>query len=166
MNKEWKKGFPPVCDDNSRVLILGSFPSVKSREIGFYYGHPQNRFWKMLSVALGSPVPESIDGKISFLKSRGVALWDIIETADITGSSDADITNDKSTVSDIKNLVKKLGKLEKIICNGKKAYSETLKEMGATDVKIDCLPSTSPRNVSYDQTAWICALSFLKDNAE
>ena len=80
---------PPVFDENSRVLILGSFPSVKSREVGFFYGHPQNRFWTTLGHVLDDDIPHTVDEKRAFLLSHGIALWDVIASCEITGSSDA-----------------------------------------------------------------------------
>lgn len=85
--------FDPVYDNHSRVLILGSFPSVKSREQGFYYGHPQNRFWKVLSAVFSSPVPQSIDEKKKLLLDNGVALWDVAQSCEINGSSDSSMKN-------------------------------------------------------------------------
>ncbi len=79
----------PVFDKNSKLLILGSFPSVKSRENGFFYGHPQNRFWRVTAAVLGCAVPESIEEKKSFLLGNGIALWDVIASCDITGSADS-----------------------------------------------------------------------------
>lgn len=85
--------FPPVYDKNSKLLILGSFPSVKSREQGFYYGHPQNRFWKVLAALYRCEVPESIEGKKAMLLANHIAVWDVIDSCDIIGSSDSSITN-------------------------------------------------------------------------
>ena len=85
--------FDPVYDNHSRVLILGSFPSVKSREQGFYYGHPQNRFWKVFSAVFSSPVPQSIDEKKKLLLDNGVALWDVAQSCEINGSSDSSMKN-------------------------------------------------------------------------
>lgn len=85
--------FDPVYDNHSRVLVLGSFPSVKSREQGFYYGHPQNRFWKVLSAVFSSPVPQSIDEKKKLLLDNGVALWDVAQSCEINGSSDSSMKN-------------------------------------------------------------------------
>ena len=85
--------FDPVYDNHSCVLILGSFPSVKSREQGFYYGHPQNRFWKVLSAVFSSPVPQSIDEKKKLLLDNGVALWDVAQSCEINGSSDSSMKN-------------------------------------------------------------------------
>ena len=84
--------FEPVFDEHSRILILGSFPSVKSRENQFYYGHPQNRFWKLMALLLNVPVPQSTDKKKTMLLTHGLALWDVLASCDIKGSSDSSIT--------------------------------------------------------------------------
>ena len=85
--------FPPVYNAESNILILGSFPSVKSREMNFYYGHPQNRFWKVLAHILGVPVPQTIDEKKEMLLTYKIAVWDVIESCTIIGSSDTSIRN-------------------------------------------------------------------------
>ena len=105
MNGVWNSGFDPVIDGKSEVLILGSFPSVKSREIGFYYGNPQNRFWKTLEKALRDDVPDDTDGKIAYLLSHKVALWDVFSQAKIKGSSDADITAVTGRKADVVKLL-------------------------------------------------------------
>jgi len=84
---------PPIYDDHSKVLILGSFPSVKSREGQFFYHHPQNRFWKTLAAVTGQPVPLTIEEKRSFLLGQQIAVWDVIASCEIEGSSDSSIRN-------------------------------------------------------------------------
>ena len=84
---------PPVFDSHSKILILGSFPSVKSRESQFFYGHPQNRFWRVLAAVTGQPLPSDIAEKKEFLLRNHIALWDVIESCEITGSSDSSIRN-------------------------------------------------------------------------
>lgn len=84
---------PPVFDENSRVLVLGSFPSVQSRKAAFFYGHPQNRFWRVLSAVFGEPVPGDVPEKKALLLKHKVALWDVIASCDVTGSADASIKN-------------------------------------------------------------------------
>ena len=86
--------FPPVYDAKSEILILGSFPSVKSRENMFYYGHPQNRFWRVLAAVYKSDVPQSIDEKVRFLLEHHIALWDVLASCEITGSADSSIISD------------------------------------------------------------------------
>ena len=90
--------FPPVFDQNSRILILGSFPSVKSREQGFFYGHPQNRFWRVTAAVMACPVPETIEEKHAFLLSNGIALWDVIAACEIENSADSSIRNAVRTI--------------------------------------------------------------------
>lgn len=111
--------FAPVYDEHSKILILGTFPSVKSRENEFYYGYPQNRFWKMLAAVFEDDVPASIEEKIQFLHQHHIALWDVIATCEITGSADASITN--ATPNDIVALLKK-APIRKICCNGTKSW--------------------------------------------
>lgn len=135
--------FGPVYDQNSRVLILGSFPSVKSREQGFYYGHPQNRFWKMLAAIYKEEIPNSIDEKKKFLLKHGIALWDVIESCDIEGSSDSSIRN--VVVNDIARILME-APIKVVLTNGKKAqelYRKYVKHPEAV-----CLPSTSPANAA------------------
>ena len=107
--------FGPVYDSDSRILILGSFPSVKSREINFYYGHRNNRFWKILGMLFN----EEIEDKMSFLLKHHIALFDVIESCDIIGSSDASIQNVKP--NDL-SIILNNSKVEKIFLNGAKAY--------------------------------------------
>ena len=139
--------FEPVFDEHSRILILGSFPSVKSREIQFYYGHPQNRFWKLMAQLLDVPVPQSIDEKKTMLLTHGLALWDVIASCDIKGSSDSSI---KNVVPCELDRILSVSPIQQIYANGGKAwqlyhrYCE--KETGREAVK---LPSTSPANAIF-----------------
>lgn len=91
----YEHNIPPVYDNDSRILILGSFPSVKSRQSGFFYGHPQNRFWKVLAKVFDSPVPETIAEKKAFLLSYHIAVWDVLGSCEISGSADSSIKNAK-----------------------------------------------------------------------
>lgn len=138
---------PPLFDENAKILILGSFPSVKSRECGFYYGHPQNRFWKVTAFVFGEEVPRTVEEKRSMILRNHVALWDVIASCDITGSSDSSIKN--VVPNDVKRVINS-SNVQKIYVNGKKAkslYDKYLeKELGITAV---CLPSTSPANASW-----------------
>ena len=113
-----KHNIEPVYNQDSRILILGSFPSVKSREAKFFYHHPQNRFWKVLAALFQEEVPQTIEEKKTFLLRNHLALWDVIESCEIKGSSDASITNVK--VNDLDLIVKNCP-VEKIITNGKAA---------------------------------------------
>ena len=153
--------FEPLYDENSRVLILGSFPSVKSREQQFFYGHPQNRFWKVISALFEEDVPTTIPEKKHLILSHGLALWDSIASCEIIGSSDASIRNAKA--NDI-SLILNSSPIKKIICNGKKSYELYKKyieeQTGRTAI---CLPSTSPANASWTIDKLIDAWSVLLD---
>lgn len=138
--------FEPVYDENSKILILGSLPSVQSRKRGFYYGHPQNRFWKVLAAIFGCPVPESIEEKREMLLAHHVAVWDVIESCDIIGSSDSSIKN--VMPADIGAVLEKTD-ICAIYANGKKAESLYQKYIfPKTKMPIRALPSTSPANAA------------------
>lgn len=134
--------FPPVFRQDSKILILGSMPSVKSREQQFYYGHPQNRFWKMLAEILLEDVPETIEEKTQLLYRHQIALWDVIASCDIIGSSDSSI---KNVVPNDMDVILKQSKVEKILVNGTKAY-ELFQKYCRAEVPVIKLPSTSPAN--------------------
>lgn len=155
---ERKQGFAPVFDENSKVLILGSFPSVKSREIEFYYGHKQNRFWKMLCGFFKEPIPETIEGKKAFLRKNHVALWDIAKSCEIVNSDDATIR--RVEFVDLNEILEK-AKIEKILLNGEKAYNLFLKRYKGIEISYQKMGSTSPRNGHYKQENWWAALSEL-----
>lgn len=155
-------GFPPVYDKNSKVLILGSFPSVKSRLEGFYYGNPQNRFWKTLERIFNEKIPNDIEKKKQFLLKHKITLYDIVEQSDITGSSDISLEKSKKKISDISFLLPPHTQIEKIICNGKTSYS-LLTQNIQTTLPIIYLPSTSSANPTYNFESWQKELSFLLD---
>ena len=136
--------FPALYDRESQVLLLGSIPSPKSREMAFYYGHPQNRFWKVMAAVLGESVPETIAQKKAMLKKHHVALWDVLDSCTIVGASDTSIED--PVVNNIKELVKK-SKVTRIFCTGATAH-KLYQKLCAQDVGIDAvkLPSTSPAN--------------------
>lgn len=139
--------FEPVFDENSKVLILGTFPSVKSRENRFYYGHPQNRFWKVIAGLTESKVPQTIEEKKKLLLEHGIAIWDVIESCDIIGSSDSSIKN--VVPADIERVVAN-SKIQNIYANGgtaKKLYEKYSQKK--TGREIIGLPSTSPANAAY-----------------
>lgn len=139
--------FEPVYGKDSKILILGSFPSVKSREMKFYYGHPKNRFWKLLAILYREKEPCLILEKKEFLKRHKIALWDVIESCDITGSGDSSIRN--VTVNDIGRILKE-SEIQNIYANGKKAeqlYQKYIEPV--TGRKIVGLPSTSPANAAF-----------------
>ena len=116
---EIKYGFEPVYDKDSKLLILGSFPSVKSRQIDFYYGNRQNRFWKTVCGFFGEEVPEATEDKKQFLFRRKIALWDIVTECEIVGSQDSTIKNFKT--ADIKKLLQN-SQISFIIINGGTAF--------------------------------------------
>lgn len=154
------KGFLPFFDENSEILILGSFPSVISRETNFYYGNKQNRFWKVLAEAFGEPAPETIGEKQALLKNHKIALWDVVAECEITGSLDSTIKNYK--VADLQKVIDK-AKIKKIILNGGKAKEIFLKNYKYLSASAVFLPSTSPLNTRFDKTIWLNALKTEKD---
>ena len=139
--------FPPLYDEKSRILILGSLPSVKSREQMFFYGHPQNRFWKMISGVFKEAVPQTIEEKKTMLLEHHIAVWDVIQSCEIEGSSDASIRdvvpNDLSEILDTADI-------QAIYTNGGKAYELYCKYIYPVNgIEAHKLPSTSPANAGY-----------------
>ena len=153
---------PPVYDNNSKVLILGSFPSVKSREEGFFYGHPQNRFWKVIATIFNEEVPKTIDEKRNLLLRNHIAVWDVIESCDIVGSSDSSIKN--VVVNDL-NIILNEADIKGIYINGKTAYNYYKKYteplLGREAI---CLPSTSPANAAWSIERLVETWSMIKNN--
>lgn len=139
--------FEPVWDAQSQILILGTFPSVKSRENHFYYGHPQNRFWKLLAGIYGEPVPETVEEKKGIVLRNHLAVWDVIGQCDIIGSSDSSIRN--VVPSDVAGLLYK-SSIHTVIANGAKAYELYQRyQAGQTGIEALKLPSTSPANAAW-----------------
>lgn len=139
--------FAPVYNEHSKILILGTFPSVKSRQQQFFYGHPQNRFWKLLALLTDSPVPTSIEEKKALLLHNEIAIWDVIESCDIIGSSDSSIRN--VIPCDIDRVLSQ-APIKAVFGNGAKAcalYERYL--LPQTERPIEKLPSTSPANASF-----------------
>ncbi len=135
--------FPPVYDERSRVLILGTIPSPKSREHGFYYMHPQNRFWRMLCTVLGEDVPSDTAGRKELCLAHGIALWDVLESCDISGASDSSIKN--AVPNDLWRIFSAADILA-VFTTGKKAH-ELYQRYFPDDTHTEiCLPSTSPAN--------------------
>ena len=138
---------PPFYSSDSEILILGSFPSVKSRETGFFYGHPQNRFWKVLAALTREEVPQTIEEKKALLLRNRIALWDVIGSCEIEGSSDASIRN---VVPNDLRVILDHAQIRTICVNGKTAYryyeKYTRQQIGREAV---CLPSTSPANAAW-----------------
>lgn len=141
--------FEPVIDENSRILILGSFPSVKSRENKFYYGHPKNRFWRMLAQILDCELPVTIDDKRRMVLDNEIALWDTLASCEIHASADSSIKSEAP--NDIPMLVKKY-RIKKVLFNGKtsfKYYEKYFKNAdGMENITKTVLPSTSPANAA------------------
>ena len=138
----------PIFDIDSTILVLGSFPSVASRKAGFYYHHPQNRFWKVIAALTQEPIPKTIEEKKNLVLRHHIALWDVIEECSIKGSSDASIHDVKA--SDIQTLLQQ-SSIERIFANGKtagKLYEKWCEPF--TCKAITTLPSTSPANAAYD----------------
>lgn len=139
--------FPPLYDKNSKVLVLGSFPSVKSREQMFFYGHPQNRFWKVISAVLSAETPMTIEEKRRFLLSNNIAVWDVIASCNITGSSDSSIKN--VIANDLTEILENAD-IKQIFVNGKTAekyYNKYIRDV--IKRTAICLPSTSPANAGW-----------------
>lgn len=138
---------PPVYDRNSKVLILGSFPSVASRRQEFFYGHPQNRFWRVTAAVFDCPTPETTAQKREFLLKNGIALWDVIASCDIDGSADSTIRN--VTPNDI-GLILNSVNIRKIFVNGRTAAKYYGKYLyGTVGQDAEVLPSTSPANAAW-----------------
>ncbi len=156
----------PVFDENSKILILGSFPSPKSRINGFYYGHPQNIFWETLASVLGTEIPaKDAESKIDFLLSHRIAVWDTIGECDIKGAEDSSIRNPKP--NDIKGLLR-ISKIKAIFTTGKKS-TELYNKLCLMDTGINAiyLPSTSPANRAQQKKdsymeSWRKILEYLK----
>ena len=142
-----KHTFDPVFDAESKILILGSFPSVKSRENNFFYGHPQNRFWKVMANVLEWEVPTTIEEKREMLLKNHVAVWDVIASCSIVGSSDTSIKD--VVVNDFSRILEN-SKMERIYVNGGKAYELYHKYAEkVTGIQAVKLPSTSPANAAW-----------------
>jgi len=137
--------FEPISNEYSRILILGTMPSVQSRKADFYYSHPRNRFWQMLAMCYGQQLPQPIEEKMKLLLLNGIALWDVLASCEILASDDSSIRN--PVCNDIATLVN--GKpIRKILCNGKKAHSFCAKL--ELPVPLICTPSTSPANAAWN----------------
>lgn len=155
---------PPVYDENSSILILGSFPSVMSREGCFFYHHPRNRFWSVLSAVTGAPLPSTIEEKKQFLLTQHIAVWDVIASCSIHGSSDSSIHD--VVPNDLRRILS-CSPVRRIFCNGKasflyfRKYQEPL--LGRTAV---CLPSTSPANAAWSLEQLIRAWSVILEKQE
>lgn len=139
--------FPPLFDENSHTLILGSFPSVKSREAMFFYGHPQNRFWKLIARLFDEEVPTTIEDKSSLILRHNLALWDSIHSCTITGSSDSSVRD--VVPNDIGEVISG-SKIDRVFCNGALSHKMYMKYIyPTTGLKAYKLPSTSPANAAF-----------------
>lgn len=150
----------PYYDEGSRILILGSFPSVRSREQMFFYGHPQNRFWKVIARVFGDEEPNTVPDKKAFLSKHHIALWDVIGACDIAGSSDASI---KNVIANDLSEILNTAYISSIFVNGKTAEKYYIKYTEKeTNIKAVCLPSTSPANAAWNMEklvkAWVTAI--------
>ncbi len=144
---------PPVYDENSEILILGSFPSVKSREAGFFYGHPQNRFWRVLAAVYGGEPPATTEEKIVFLHRNHVALWDVLAACEIKGSADSSI---RSAVPTDLSAILQTAPIRAVFVNGKTAEKYYRQyQLPKTGREAVCLPSTSPANAAKSLDALI-----------
>ena len=154
---------PPFYDETSRILVLGSFPSVKSRESGFFYGHPQNRFWKLLAQMFDEPVPKTVPEKADMLQRHHIAAWDSIHSCDIEGSSDSSITN---VVPNDFTEIFAAADIRAVFTNGRKSHEIYTKYcLPQTGRPAVCLPSTSPANAAWTMDkllkAWKVILEYL-----
>lgn len=155
---------PPVFDEHSRVLILGSFPSVKSREAQFFYGHPQNRFWRVLAALFGEGAGETPAEKTAFLLRHNIALWDVIASCEIEGSADSTIAN--AAPNDL-SVILCTAQITHIFTNGKTAdrlYRQY--QLPQTGITAVCLPSTSPANAAWSLDRLTEAWQAVKTGAE
>lgn len=152
---------PPLFDKNSKTLILGSFPSVKSREAAFFYGHPQNRFWAVIAAVFGEEKPVTVEEKKKLVLENNLALWDVIASCEIVGSSDSSISN--VTANDLSVIISN-SNVEKIFVNGKTAEKYYNKyTYPETGIKAVCLPSTSPANAAWSFERLVDAWKIIKE---
>ena len=155
--------FGPLYSPHSRVLILGSFPSVKSREQQFFYGHPQNRFWKVVAALYGQETPVTVPEKKELILSHGLALWDSIASCVITGSSDASIRDVRA--NDLR-IILDACPIERIFCNGRKSHEMYQKYIQpGLQREAVCLPSTSPANAQFSLDRLIAAWAVIQEKA-
>lgn len=151
--------FGPVFNEHSRILILGSFPSVKSREVQFFYGHPQNRFWRVVSALFGEDCPQTIDEKRQLLLRHNIAVWDVIKSCDITGSSDSSI---KNVVPNDFTEIFETADIKRVFTNGGTAYNMYKRYCKDLPEAVK-LPSTSPANAAFSLERLIKEWSVIKE---
>ena len=156
--------FGPLFTPESRILILGSFPSVKSREQNFFYGHPQNRFWKVIAALFDRPVPATVPEKKELILGHGLALWDSIASCVITGSSDASIRDVRA--NDLRIILDSCP-IERIYCNGRKSHEMYNRYiLPELEREAFCLPSTSPANAQWSLEKLTAAWAVIKENPD
>lgn len=154
----------PTFDEQSRVLVLGSFPSPKSREYGFNYGHPQNRFWRVLAQLAGEELPTTNDEKRAFCLRHGIALWDVIAECEIEGASDTSIRNARPNQL---SLITGTAPIQAVFCTGAKAH-ELYRRLGCEQecgLPATRLPSTSPANAACSMERLLEAYAVIFDYA-
>jgi len=159
------KSFSPVADERSRILILGTMPGAESRKAGFYYAHPRNRFWQVIAAICDRPLPQSVDDKTRLILDNHLALWDVLESCEITNSADSSIRN--PVYNDISAFIRSRP-IEKILCNGAKAY-EFCKKL-ELPLRVLRMPSTSPANAAWSlerlRAVWMSQLTESDADAE
>lgn len=157
--EKMEQAFEPVFDQNSKILILGSFPSVISRQVNFYYGNKRNKFWQIMEGFFCEKF-STIEQKKESLLKHNIAIWDIVQSCDIIGSMDGNIKNYK--FADIKKILPPYSNINKILCNGKLAYKLTLQytKLNKIDIQVVYLPSTSPANVRFNKNEWFKELKY------
>ena len=151
-------GFLPVYNQESKILILGSFPSVQSRKIDFYYGNKQNRFWGMICGFFGEEIPKTKEEKIEFLLRRKIALWDMIAECEIEKSKDSSVKNEKTAEL---SLIFQTCSIQKVLLNGALAYKLFVEKYAGIAIPYKKMQSTSPANPRYTQEEWWRELSEL-----
>ncbi|CAA7387422.1 DNA-deoxyinosine glycosylase [Chryseobacterium fistulae] len=155
--------FPPIIDDHSRILILGSIPGIKSLEKQEYYAHPQNKFWKIIFELFGEELTMDYTEKINMLKKKQIALWDVIDSCERKGSLDSEIRNEEA--NQIIELLEKYPNVKTIFCNGGKSYKNLQKIIGNNfKTPFYLLPSTSPlHTISFERKfeSWKLILNYL-----
>ena len=153
---------PPLFDKDSRILILGSFPSVKSREAMFFYGHPQNRFWPLMARLFDEPVPTTVEEKSRLALNHHIALWDSIHSCTITGSSDSSV---RDVAPNDLSVILSGSRVGEIFCNGALSHKMYMKYIfPATGIKATKLPSTSPANAAFGMDRLAAEWSIIKDS--
>ncbi len=151
---------PPLFNKESKTLILGSFPSVKSRETAFFYGHPQNRFWAVIAEIFGYEKPQTVEEKKKLVLENNLAMWDVIQSCEIEGSADSTISN--VTANDLSIIIEN-SRVDRIFVNGKTAEKYYNKyTYPKTGIKAVCLPSTSPANAAWSIERLVDAWKIIK----